>query len=74
MSQDIFHYKVDETYCKFEGTIEIPNDITCHGKGYSNREHDIRLHASSVERTRESNLCLDFEKVSVKQPQVKIFW
>ena len=70
VSQDIFQYKVDETYGKCEGTIGISDDITCHGKG--NREHDCRLHAA-MERTREANLCLNFEKVTVKQPSVKFF-
>ena len=53
-----------------EGTIGISDDITCHGKG--NKEHDYRLHAA-MERTREANLCLNYDKITVKQPSVKFF-
>ena len=70
VSQDIFQYKVDETYGTCEGTIGISDDITCHGKG--NKEHDYRLHAA-MERTREANLCLNYDKITVKQPSVKFF-
>ena len=61
-----FQYKVDKTCGKCEGIVGIFDDITYHGNG--NREHDSRLHA-----TREENLCLNFEKVTVKQPSAKFF-
>ena len=70
VSQDIFQYKIDETYGKCEGTIGISDDITCHGKGH--KHHDYRLHAA-MERTREANLCLNYDKITVKQPSVKFF-
>ena len=70
VSQDIFQYKVDETYGSCEGTIGISDDITCHGKG--DKEHDRRLHAT-MEQTRKANLCLNYEKLIVKQRSVKFF-
>ena len=68
--QDIFQYKIDETYGACEGTIGISDDITCHGKG--DRQHDMRLH-EAMEQTRRANLCLNYEKLIVKQPTVKFF-
>ncbi len=70
VSQDIFQYKVDETYGSCEGTIGISDDITCHGKG--EEQHDSRLH-SAMEQTRKANLCLNYDKLIVKQPTVKFF-
>ena len=70
VSQDIFQFKVDETYGGCEGTIGISDDITCHGKG--DRQHDRRLHGA-MERTRRANLCLNYEKLIVKQSAVKFF-
>ena len=52
------------------GTIGISDDITVHGKG--DKHHDSRLH-TAMEQTREANLCLNYEKLVVKQPSVKCF-
>ena len=70
VSQDVFQYKVDETYSSCEGTIGISDDITCHGKG--DVQHDLRLH-TAMEETRKANLCLNYEKLIVKQSAVKFF-
>ena len=70
MSQDFFQYKIDETYGPCEGTIGISDDITVYGRGDKN--HDFHLHGT-MERTRQANLCLNYEKVCVKQPSVKFF-
>ena len=70
VSQDIFQFKVDQTYGNCEGTIGISDDITCHGKG--DLQHDRRLH-SAMERTRQANLCLNYEKLIVKKKEVKFF-
>jgi hypothetical protein len=70
VSQDVFQYKVDETYTSCEGTIGISDDITCHGKG--DKQHDMRLH-DAMERTRKANLCLNYDKLIVKQRTVKFF-
>ena len=70
VSQDIFQYKVDETYGSCEGIIGISDDITCHGKG--EKQHDARLHRA-MEQTRKANLCLNYDKLIVKQPSVKFF-
>ena len=70
MPQDIFQYKVDETYDPCEGTIGISDDITCHGKG--DRQHNRRLH-ETMEQTRKANFCLNYEKLIVKQSSVKFF-
>ena len=42
MSQDIFQFKIDETYDDCEGTIGISDDITCHGKGDRQQEATYR--------------------------------
>ena len=70
VSQDVFQYKVDETYGPCEGAIGISDDITLHGKG--DVQHDRRLHAA-MEKTRKSNLCLHYEKLLIKQRSVKFF-
>ena len=70
VSQDVFQYKVDETYTGCEGTIGISDDITCHGKG--DKQHDMRLH-QAMEQTRKANLCLNYDKLVVKQRTVKFF-
>ena len=70
VSQDIFQYKVDETYGPCEGAIGISDDITLHGEGEV--QHDRRLHAA-MEQTRKSNLCLNYEKLLIKQKSVKFF-
>ena len=70
VSQDIFQYKVDETYGPCEGAIGISDDATLHGKGEGN--HDERLHAA-MEKTRVSNLCLNYDKLLIKQKSVNFF-
>ena len=65
VSHDTFQYKIDKTCGKCEGTIGISDDITCHGKGH--KHHDYRLQAA-MERTREANLCLNYNKITVEQP------
>ena len=70
VSQDVFQRKVDETFNPCEGTIGISDDVTLHGKG--EKQHDERLH-KVMEQTRKANLCLNYAKVSIKQPSVKFF-
>ena len=70
VSQDVFQRKVDETYSPCEGTIGISDDVTLHGKG--EKQHDERLH-KVMERTREANLCLNYEKIDIKKSSVKFF-
>ena len=70
MSQDIFQYKIDETYGTCPGTIGISDDITVHGKG--DESHDQNLHAA-MEKTRGANICLNYDKIKVKQKSIKFF-
>ena len=70
VSQDVFQYKVDETYGPCDGTIGISDDVTIHGKGEKN--HDERLH-NAMEHTRKANVCLNFKKLEIKKPAVKFF-
>ena len=70
MSQDVFQKKMDEVYSSCSGVIGIADDLTVHGNG--NDEHDLRLH-QVMERTRQANIGLNYDKVSVKQPSVKFF-
>ncbi len=67
MSQDIFQYKIDETYGECKGAIGIADDITVHGRG--EKDHDNHLHAT-MEKTRGAKLCLNYDK---KQASVKFF-
>ena len=60
--------KIDEVYGPCEGAIGIADDITVHGKG--EKQHDLRLH-EAMERTRKSNMALNYDKIIVKQPSVK---
>ena len=41
MSQDIFQFKIDETYRNCHGAIGIADDITVYGK--NEKEHDLHL-------------------------------
>ena len=68
VSQDVFQMKVDETYGSCDGAIGISDDITIHGQGEIG--HDRKLHAA-MEKTRESNLSLNYEKLVIKQKSVK---
>ena len=70
MAQDVFQMKIDEVYGPCEGAIGIADDITVHGKG--EKEHDLRLHGA-MERTRKSNISLNYDKIRVKQSSVKFF-
>jgi hypothetical protein len=70
MSQDVFQRKIDEVYGPCNGAIGIADDVTVHGKG--DAEHDLRLH-ETMERTRQANMCLNYDKVTVKQPSIKFF-
>ena len=53
-----------------KGVLGVADDINVHSKG--NEQHDINLHAA-MERTRESNLSLNFEKIEVKKDSIKFF-
>lgn len=63
MSQDIFQFKIDETYRDCQGTIGIADDVTVYGK--NDREHDIHLH-ETMERTRKAGIKLNDEKCVIK--------
>ena len=39
MSQDIFQFKIDETYRDCQGAIGIADDVTVYGK--NDQEHDL---------------------------------
>ena len=70
MSQDVFQRKIDEVYGPCNGAIGIADDVTVHGNG--DAEHDLRLH-DAMEHTRQANMCLNYDKITVKQPSVKFF-
>ena len=62
--------KIDEVYGPCEGAIGIADDITVHGKG--EKQHDLRLH-EAMERSRKSNMALNYDKIVLKQKSVKFF-
>ena len=70
MSQDIFQFKIDETYRDCEGAIGIVDDITVHGK--NDKEHDFHLH-ETIERTRKAGIKLNDEKCFIKTKECKFF-
>ena len=70
MSQDIFQFKIDETYRDCLGAIGIADDVTVHGK--SDKEHDLHLH-ETMERTRQAGIKLNDEKCVVKTKECNFF-
>lgn len=70
VSQDIFQMKIDETYDDCEGVVGIADDINVHSNG--DAQHDVNLHAA-MERTRMSNLSLNFKKIELKKSSIKFF-
>ena len=55
MSQDIFQFKIDETYRNCHGAIGIADDITVYGK--NDNEQDLHLH-ETMERTGKAGIKL----------------
>ena len=70
MSQDIFQFKIDETYRECEGAIGIVDDITVYGK--NDKEHDFHLH-ETIERTRKAGIKLNDEKRVIKTKECNFF-
>ena len=70
VSQDIFQMKIDETYDNCTGVIGIADDINVHSAG--DAQHNYRLH-EAMERSRKSNLSLNFEKIELKKSSIKFF-
>ena len=70
MSQDIFQFKIDETYRDCQGAIGIVDDVTVYGK--SDKEHDLHLH-ETMERTRKACIKLNDEKCVIKTKECNFF-
>jgi hypothetical protein len=70
MSQDVFQFKIDETYRNCLGATGIENDITVHGQDESN--HDLHLH-DAMERTRMAGIKLNQEKCIIKTFECSFF-
>ena len=70
MSQDIFQFKIDETYRNCHGAIGIADDITVYGK--NDNEHDLHLH-ETMERTRKAGIKLNDEKCVIKTKECNFF-
>ena len=70
MSQDIFQFKIDETYCDCQGAIGIADDVTVYGK--NDQEHDLHLH-KTMERTRKAGMKLNDEKCVIKTKECNFF-
>ena len=70
MSQDIFQFKIDETYRDCQGAIGIADDITVYGK--NDKEHDLHLH-ETMERTRKAGIKLNDEKCVIKTKECSFF-
>ena len=70
MSQDIFQFKIDETYRDCQGAIGIADDVTVYGK--NKKEHDLHLH-ETMERTRKAGIKLNNEKFVIKTKECNFF-
>ena len=70
MSQDVFQFKIDETYRNCPGAAGIADDITVHGKDAT--QHDLHLH-DAMERTRKAGIKLNREKCVVKTTECNFF-
>ena len=72
MSQDVFQFKIDETYRNCFGANGIADDITVHGRDESN--HDPHPH-DAMERTRMAGIKLNQEKCIIDQDfRMQFFW
>ena len=70
MSQDIFQFKIDETYHDCQGAIGIADDVTVYRK--NEKEHDLHLH-ETMERTRKAGIKLNDEKCVIKTKECNFF-
>ena len=70
MSQDIFQFKIDETYRDCQGAIGIADDVTAYGK--NEREHGLHLH-ETMECTRKAGIKLNDEKCVIKTKECNFF-
>ena len=70
LGQDIFQFKIDETYRNCDGAIGIADDITVYGK--NDKEHDLLLH-ETMERTRKAGIKLNDEKCVIKTKECNFF-
>ena len=70
MSQDIFQFKIDETYLDCQGAIGIADDVTVYGK--NGREHDLHLH-ETMERTGKAGIKLNDERCVIKTKECNFF-
>jgi transposase InsO family protein len=70
VSQDVFQYKIDETYQGCQGAIGIADDIVVYGK--DDQDHDLNLH-EAMERTRQAGLKLNQEKCMIKDRKCSFY-
>ena len=70
MSQDIFQFKIDETYRDCQGAIGIADDVTVYGE--NDKEHDLHLH-KTMERTRKAGIKLSDEACLIKMKECNFF-
>ena len=62
--------KIDETYDVCKGVIGIADDVNVHSAG--DTQHDYNLH-ETMERSRASNVSLNYEKIQLKKDSIKFF-
>ena len=70
MSQYIFQFKIDETYCDCQGAIGIADDVTVYGK--NEKEHNLPIN-ETMERTRKAGIKLNDEKCVIKTKEFNFF-
>ena len=70
MRQDIFQFKIDETYRDCQGAIGITDDVTVYGK--NEKEHDLDLH-EIMECTRKAGIKLNDEKCVIYTKECNFF-
>ncbi|XP_046857922.1 uncharacterized protein K02A2.6-like [Xenia sp. Carnegie-2017] len=69
-AQDIFQRKIDKTYDGLPGIICIADDIVVYGK--DDKTHDENL-LRVMERTKERNLSLNYDKCHIKQSSIGFY-
>ena len=70
VAQDIFQSKLDSIFIGMEGVTRIADDMVIAGR--DKMEHD-RNFLAFMEKCKENNLTLNYEKIQYKLPQVSFY-
>ena len=68
MSQDIFQFKINGTYCDCQGAIGIADDVTVYGK--NDKHHELHLHELKLWK---AGIKLNDQKCVIKTKEFNFF-